>query len=144
MIKVQNKTTKRIRVIQIILFLIEIFLTTWPFIWGGQIVPGKTSFFTAMEMVSYIGSENPVLNTMGLCFLAFLVIPVIAVGFQIFDREYNLKNVVGIICSALGVICVILFVGPANLCFGSMCAMLLYLLTAFLSVMGIFARYLKS
>ncbi len=151
MLKVQNKTTKVIRVVQIILFLIQIFLTTWPFVWGGVIDPKlKQSTFTALDMISNIGSTTgnaateQALNVLGLCFIAFLVIPVIAVGFQIFDRYYNLKNIVGLICCTLGIICIILFVGAKFLCLGSLCAMILYLVSAFLSVMGIFARYLKN
>lgn len=151
MLKVQNKSTKAIRVIQIIIFLIQIFLTSWPYVWGGTILPQfKQSTFTALDMISNIGSTTgnaqteQALNVMGLCFISFLIIPIIAVGFQIFDRYYNLKNIVSLLCSALGIVCLILFVGARYLCFGSMCAMILYLVSAFLSVMGMFARNLKS
>ena len=151
MLKVQNKTTKAIRVIQIILFMIQIFLTTWPYVWGGVILPQyKQSTFTVLDMISNIGASTgnaqteQALNVMGLCFISFLVIPLIALGFQIFDRYYNLKNVVTLLCCTAGIICLILFVGARYLCFGSMCAMILYLVSAFLSVMGIFARYLKN
>ena len=34
MLAVQNKSTKRIRIIQIILFLVIIFLTSQPFVWN--------------------------------------------------------------------------------------------------------------
>lgn len=149
MLKVQNKATKTIRVIQIILFLILIYLTSQPFVWGGDQyfaeLKGKT--FTVLDMISYIGasgSHTSQLTTIGLCYIIFLVIPTVAVGFQIFDRQYNLKNVVGIICSFAGVMSIIYLVGAPYICFGSMVSLVLYLITAFLSVMGIFARFLKE
>ncbi|MBR2279884.1 MAG: hypothetical protein IJ903_03025 [Ruminococcus sp.] len=151
MLKVQNKSTKRIRVIQIIVFLIQIFLTSQPFVWGGAIFPQfKKNTFTVLDMISYIGTQSSdvkvtsTLTTIGLCYILFLVIPVVAVAFQIFDREYNLKNIVGIICSFAGVLAIIYLVGPQYLCFASMISLLLYLFSAFMSVMGIFARFLKT
>lgn len=151
MLKVENKTTKKIRVVQIIVFLIQIFLTSQPFVWGGAIFPQyKKNTFTVLDMISNIGANSAdpkaqgILTTIGLWYIVFLAIPVIALGFQLFDRQYNLKNAVGIICSFLGVIAIIYLVGPAYLCFASMISLLLYVFSAFMSVMGIFARYLKT
>ncbi len=151
MLKVENKATKRIRVVQIIVFMIQIFLTSQPFVWGGAIFPQfKKNTFTVLDMISNIGANSAdpkaqgVLTTIGLWYIVFLVIPVIALAFQLFDRQYNLKNVVGIICSSLGVIAIIYLVGAKYLCFASMISLLLYLFSAFMSVMGIFARYLKT
>ena len=148
MLKIQNKSTKRIRVAQIVFFLIQIYLCTVPYIWGGVVIPGEKSNFTVFDMVSMIGATTgnaeteQMLNYLGVAFIAFIALPVIAVGFQIFDRYYNLKNIISIICSILGVVLIIYFIG-GYLCFGSMVALILYLLTLFLSVMGIFARFLK-
>lgn len=237
MLAVQNKSTKRIRIIQIILFLVIIFLTSQPFVWNesyykdtvkdiaiesgdfvtmslvgkvdgkvftdekskeisyqvgddkfikgldknlighkenetftfklklpkkssNKAIAGKTAEFTAniksvtrkitftvFDMISYIGAAGngtSQLTTIGLCYILFLVIPAVALGFQLFDRKYNLKNIVGIICSAAGILCILYFVGAPYICFASMISIILYLLTAFLSVMGIFARYLKE
>ncbi|MCH5303626.1 MAG: hypothetical protein J1E41_02070 [Ruminococcus sp.] len=151
MLKIQNKSTKRIRVVQIVLFIIQIFLTSEPYVWGGAILTQyKTSSFTVLDMITNIGAStgnaesDQILSVMGICYTLFLIIPIIALGFQLFDREYNLKNVVGIICSFAGVICIMLFVGGNFLCLGSLIALLLYLVSAFMSVMGIFARYLKT
>ena len=151
MLKVENKTTKKIRVVQIIVFLIQIFLTSQPFVWGGAIFPQfKKNTFTVLDMISNIGANSAdpkaqgILTTIGLWYIVFLAIPVIALGFQLFDRQYNLKNVVGIICSFLGVIAIIYLVGPGYLCFASMISLLLYIFSAFMSVMGIFARFLKT
>ena len=147
MLKVADKTTKAIRVIQIILFMLQLFLTTWPYVWGGVILPQyKQSTFTVLDMISNIGASTgnaqteQALTVMGLCFISSTVSLISGLS----SRYYNLKNVVTLICCTAGIICLILFVGARFLCFGSMCAMILYLVSAFLSVMGIFARYLKS
>lgn len=181
--RIQNKSTKTIRVILIIVFLIQIILTSFPFIWsegtfkdlntqgseassswicsncGVENSPNTTqcescsavrkSTFTALDMIMYIGAStgNPdydnVLNVMGMCFMSFLLLPIIGVLFQIFDRYYNLKNIVGLLCSGLGVICILYFV-EGYLCIGSLFALLMYLVSFFFSVMGIFARLLKT
>lgn len=149
MVKIVNKSTKRIRVIQIILFLIQLFLTSTPFIWGGMIdLSKKQSTFTVLDMIMYIGAstgneaDDKTMSIIGVCFLSFIILPLIALCFQLFDRYYNLKNIAGLICSGLGVVCLVYFVG-SWLCLGAVVAMLLYLVSFFLSVMGIFARLLK-
>lgn len=153
MLKVQNKSTKRIRVLQIIIYLVQIFLTSMPYVWAGRVTSENADgvlSYSALGMISNIGIQTgdpateQMMNTLGICFISFLVIPVIALGFQIFDRYYNIKNVVSIICSFLGVLCIINFVGAQYLSLGSMLALILYVVSAFLSVMGIFARFLKE
>lgn len=144
MLKIENKSTNRIRVFQIILFIIQIFLTVTPFIGQGYLNSEKS--YTVIGMMSYIGSrgEASSLTVIGLCYSLFLILPVVAVLFQAFDRKYNLKNIVGILCSGAGVMLIIYFVGPAYLALGSFAALLLYLLTFFMSVMGMMARLVKT
>lgn len=151
MVKIQNKTTKRIRIAQIVFFLIQIYLTSTPFIWGGAILPDyKQSTFTVLDMISFIGSTTgnaqaeSALTKLGFMFILFVIIPVVALGFQLFDRNYNLKNIAGLICSFAGIMLIVFFIGGANICIGAMLALLLYLLTFFMSVMGIFARFLNQ
>jgi len=143
MLKIENSATKKIRVAQIVLFLIQIFLTTTPYIWAGRFELETKSSYTPFELVTYIGGSDET-TQIGLICSIFLIIPIIALGFQIFDRQYNLKNVVGLICSFLGVFAITYIIGPAYICYGGIFALLLYLVTFFLSVMGIFARYLKT
>lgn len=151
MIKIQNKSTKRIRVAQIVFFLIQLYLTSTPFIWGGAIIPEyEHSTFTVLDMISFIGATTDnaqtekALSMLGFMFILFILIPLIALGFQLFDRNYNLKNIVGLICSFAGVMLIVFFIGGANICIGALLSLLLYLLTFFMSVMGIFARYLNQ
>lgn len=144
MLKVQNRYTRRVRVAQIVFFLMLILLTSLPFAMAVIEKGGKTSLksFTALDFISYIGTDSRLSMLGGLC-IPFIVIPVIALGFQIFDRERNLKNIVGIICSVLGIFWLVqfvTFVGPDMMSIGSVLSIILYLLTAFLSIMGIFTR----
>lgn len=143
MLKVENKATKKIRVAQIVLFAVQIFLTSTPFIWKGWFEMESKSSYTPLELISYIGVSEETTKLAVMC-LPFLILPVIAVGFQIFDRQYNLKNVVGLICSGLGAVCVTYIIGPRYIAYGAVFSLLIYLVTFFLSVMGIFARYLKT
>lgn len=149
MLKIQNKTTKKIRVAQIILFMIQIFLTSMPFVWGGIIDPNSShSTYTVLDMIGYIGATtgsaagDRALNIVGITFLAFIILPAIALFFNIFDRFYNLKNVASLICSGLALMCIVYFIGNW-VCLGAVIAILLYLVNFFLGVMGIFARFLK-
>ncbi len=149
MLKIQNKSTKRIRVLQIVLFMIQIFLTSMPFVWGGIINPNSSqSTYTVFDMIGYIGSttgnatDERALNIIGIAFLAFVILPTIALFFNIFDRFYNLKNIISIICSGLALMCIVYFIGNW-ICLGAVIAILLYLVNFFFGVMGIFARYLR-
>lgn len=241
MLKIQTKTTKRVRIILIVLFLFQIFQITQPFMWSEEdmilqamgknnsiaygdnveltvksvvdgkeykdgsfsgkyhfdngfyfdafaekvkghnmgdefsfktdypkdysdkAVAGKTAeftvkinnlnkklVFTAMDFISLIGATdaktgevNRDLTTIGFCFLCFLILPIIAVGFQLFDFYYNIKNVVGFICSLLGVMAVIAFVGNF-IYYGAVVTLIVYLITSFLSIFGMIARYQKG
>lgn len=140
MIKIMNSATKKIRVAQIIFFLIQIFLTTFPYQYA--VVDRKYESYTVLDMLTFINQDEYAVKLVGFVSILFILIPVIALGFQIFDRFYNLKNIAGIICSFAGVM-LILTLDISCIDWGAIFAILLYLLTFFMSVMGVFARYLK-
>lgn len=148
MLKIQTKTTKRIRVVLIIFFMIQIFLTSQSFL--RFVYDGKMYSYTVLDMIYMIFKHNASADMLGktgisvMLFSLFLILPVIALGFQLFDFYYNLKNIVGIIVSITGVILVLEFVGLANLGGGSVLTMIIYIFTAFMSVMGMMARYVKT
>ena len=149
MLKIQTKSTKRIRVVLIISFMIQILLTSQPFIRGSA--DGKTlQYFSALKMISFIGAHDAngnylsEIGTPAIAYLVFLILPVTALLFQVFDFYYNIKNAIGFAASALGVVFIIYFVGPAYLGSGSLLTLIVYLFTAFMSVMGMMARYTQS
>ena len=148
MLKIQNKPTKRIRVVLIIFFMIQIFLTSQSFL--RFVYNGKLYSYTVLDMIYMIFKHSASADMLGgtgvsvILFSLFLILPVIALGFQLFDFYYNLKNVVGVIVSIAGVIMVLNFVGLGNLGGGSVLTMIFYVFTAFMSVMGMMARYVKT
>ena len=148
MLKIQNKSTKRIRIVLIIFFMIQIFLTSQSFL--RFMYDGKLYSYTVLDMIYMIFKHNASADMLGrtgisvMLFSLFLILPVVALGFQLFDFYYNLKNVVGVIVSIAGVIMVLNFVGIANMGGGSVLTLIIYIVTAFMSVMGIMARYVKT
>jgi len=148
MLKVQNKHTKRIRVVLIIAFAAQLLLTSQSFI--TFIYEDRVYNFTALSMISFIGAQDATgkylseIGTPAIAFLAFPIIAAVALGFQIFDFYYNLKNVVGIIVSIIGVFCVLNFVGISAMGFGATMTLIIYVFTMFMSVMGMMARYVRT
>ena len=148
MLKIQNKATKRIRVVMIISFMIQILLTSQSFL--RFIYNGEKYSYSVLDMIYMILKHNAsgdLMSKLGISVMAFslfLILPVIALGFQLFDFYYNLKNIVGIIVSVAGVYMILNFVGLANLGGGSVITLIIYIFTAFMSAMGIMARYLKA
>ena len=148
MLKIQNKSTKRIRVVLIIFFMIQIFLTSQSFL--RFVYDGKLYSYTVLDLIYMIFKHNAsadMLSRTGISimlFSLFLVLPVIALGFQLFDFYYNLKNIVGVIVSIAGVLMILNFVGLPNLGGGSVLTLIIYVFTAFMSVMGMMARYVQT
>lgn len=149
MLKVQNKSTKRIRVVLIISFMAHILLTGTAYFLRFP-YEGKLYQYTVLDMIYMIFKHNASADLFSgvgipiMMFSLFLILPVVALGFQIFDFYYNLKNIVGIIVSISGVYMILNFVGLPYIGTASMLALLLYIFTAFMSVMGMMARYTKT
>lgn len=145
MIKIEeNKTRKRLRITQCVLFLVQIFLCSFPFI-NGTASDGYFYSYSVLDIISFLGGEIP--NTASgdafkqaiPYFLIFLIIPIIGFFFCLFDKYRNLKNIVSIVCSAAGVVS-ILFIVSYLLSIGSLVALLLYILICFISTIALFAR----
>lgn len=149
MLKVQNKATKRIRIVLIISFMAHILLTGTAYFLSFP-YNGKLYQYTVLDMIYMIFKHNASADLFSgagipvMMFSLFLILPVIALGFQIFDFYYNIKNIVGIIVSISGVYMILNFVGLPYIGTASMLALLLYIFTAFMSVMGMMARYIKT
>lgn len=151
MLKIVNKTTKKLRIALIVFFLFILFANSLPFIYGSN-ANNELQYFTPVDMILFITAYTDdatmtesvrALQTAGASYLTFFIIPIIGFLFAAFDKERNLKNVVGIICSISGVLAIIYLVGPQFLCIGSLIVLFLYLVTFMLSIYGMFARYLK-
>ena len=148
--KIQNSATKKVRVVHIIALLIQILLTTQPYMRIDIVGDGNYTYMSVLKMLSLIGAHNDdgkymaALSNVGLWGILFMALPVIALGFQLFDFNYNLKNVVGFIASAAGILAILYLIGPAFIGSGSLFALILYIFTAFMSVMGMLARAIRT
>lgn len=145
MIKIEeNKTRKRLRVAQCVLYLLEIFMCSFPFI-NGTASNGYFYSYSVFDILSYLGGEIPdtasgqAFEQVIPFFFIFLIIPAIGFFFCLFDRYRNLKNIVSIFCCLAGVVS-ILFIVSYLLSIGSLIALLLYIAICFITTMAMFAR----
>ncbi len=116
---------------------------------GNERVFDKLIYYTAIDMFLEVTTivENPedqsALSAMAWSSLIFFAIPIIGFFFFLLDRERNLKNVAGILCSVAGIFAITYIAGP-YLSIGSLCAIVLYLVTFFLSMLAVCARYIVN
>lgn len=152
MLKIVNSTTKKLRIALCVLFILILFTNSLPYIYGLN-AEGQIAYFTPIDLLLYINATTDntqladglqSLQTVAVSYIVFFIIPIVGFLFAALDKQRNLKNAAGILCSIAGVLAVIYLVGPQFLCIGSLLAMLLYLVTLFLSVLGVFARYIKT
>ncbi len=144
----ENKTTKRLRVAQCVLYLLQIFFCTFPYIQG---ISSDNQFYsyTVFDMLSFMGGTFPsssggdALQKALPYFLIFLVIPIIGFFFCLFDKYRNLKNIVSIFCCLAGVLSILLIVGYL-ISLGSLISLLLYMVICFITTMAMFARIAKD
>ena len=116
---------------------------------GNERVFDKLIYYTAIDMFLEVTTivENPAdqgaLMAMAWSSVLFFAFPIIGFFFFILDRERNLKNVAGLLCSVAGIFSITYIAGP-YLSIGSLFAIILYLVTFFLSMLGICARYIVN
>lgn len=137
----ETKTIKRIRIIQCILFLFEIILLTLPYI--GGMIDGKYRYFTCIDLL-FGNTENQMPMVIRLASVVFLIIPIVGFLAASFDKTRNIKNIIGIAGSGIGVCAIVIMIGGEALALGSMLSLLLYLIIFFVSMLGVFSRILPN
>lgn len=145
MIKIEeNKTRKKLRIAQCVLYLVQIFMCTFPYI-NGTASDGYFYSYSVLDILSYLGGEFPDSSAGAAMqqaipfFFIFLIIPVIGFFFCLFDKYRNLKNIVSMLCCLAGVVSILFIVGYL-LSIGSLIALLLYIVICFITTMSMFAR----
>lgn len=140
----ENKTRKHFRIAQCVFYALLIFLCSMPFI-QGITSDGKFFSYSVLDLMSFIGGSAD--GTLGAAFLNYvmytpvlILIPIVGFFFCLFDRERNLKNIVSLVCSAAGIVSILLIAGAA-LSLGASLSLLIYLLISFLTTIAIFARF---
>lgn len=135
----ETKKQKKLRIAIWIFYLIEVFLSSTPFMVGK--VDGKTQSLTVLEIVVQPGFQYTAdQGKLALFYSLFLIIPLIGFFFCVFDRKTNIKNGVSFICSVLGVSVITFGIGGA-MASGALISLFIYLITALLSMYSIISFY---
>lgn len=141
----ENKTRKRLRITQCVLYLFQIFFCTMPYIQGVTTGSEYLQTYSVFDMISFWGGTIPN-NAMGsalktyLVFMPiFVIIPIIGFFFCALDKERNMKNIVSLLCCLFGVLSILLIVNRL-LSLGSMLSLIVYLVLCFITTMAMFAR----
>ncbi len=143
----ENKTRKGLRITLCILYLLQLVLCAWPYY--GYVKDGVFITDSVYEMLSALGSGNVIgatseefsaITTMLPFNLIFVIIPLVGFFFCAFDKERNLKNIVSLLCCLFGVLSIVTIVTMQFLSLGSVLALLLYILTSFISSLSMMAR----
>ena len=145
--KPENKTRKKLRITQCVLFLAQILFCTFTFVQIPNPDPTKLGFYaTVFDMLGYLGgdfhdvAQSSAFSSVLPLFFVFLVIPIVGFFFCALDKERNLKNIVSIICSLLGVFSILTIVSINFISYGSLFALLFYLLISFITAFAMMAR----
>lgn len=145
--KRENKTRKRLRITQCVLYLLEILFCTFTYIQIPNPDQSQLGFYaTAFDMIGYIGGNFPdtaqaqAFGSVLPLFLVFPIIPIIGFFFCAFDKERNLKNIVSVMCCLLGVFSILTIVSLNFISYGSLLALLFYILISFITAMAMVAR----
>lgn len=140
-----TKQSKTIKVVVAVLLAIQVFICSLPFVEFYNVgAKEKISFSVLQMMIGFDTSSAPELYKLAILSSLFIIVPAICFFIVVFDKYRPIKFIACIICSLLGVFGVSYLIGPQMLAFGSVVALLLYILIAFLSVLGLFSRYLKT
>lgn len=141
----ENKTRKRLRYSLCILYLIQIILCALPYYQYIDYDKNVLHSYSVLDIMAVWG--NNVSSAQGqavfhysLFVPIFFIIPIAGFFFCALDKERNVKNIASIICCLLGVLSILVMVSYA-LSLASLVALLLYILTCFLTTLSIFARF---
>ncbi len=132
-----NRTSKRLRIAVIVMYIIQVFLLTENYI-VGVINDGKELVQWSDFELIYHSIDT---GKFGAAAAAIVMALVPIVGFFVFsfDKTRNIKNIYGFFSSLLAVFLILFTIGD-NILLGSTISLILYLPIVFLSVMGMFSR----
>ncbi len=148
MIKIrENKTRKKLRITQCVLYLIQIFMCTLTFVHiPNPDSNGHDFYATVFDMLGYIGGSFPDISASAAFqsyypyFFIFPLIPIVGFFFCALDKERNLKNIVSVFCCLFGVLAILLIVTLNFMDIGSMLSLLFYILISFITAIAMMAR----
>lgn len=149
----ENKTRKRLRITQCVLYLLQVFLCTMTYVTiPNPSDPTNNFYATVFDMLSYLGGsgENVAQSQFSAFqsyipyYFIFILIPIIGFCFCAFDKERNLKNIVSLICCLIGVLAILLIITINYIDIGSTLALLLYIAISFITTIAMLSRLTKD
>lgn len=139
MARVPNKTENKLRIACCALYIAQVFFLTETYSYvetkGAETATGLSCFSLIYKSID-VGSIDLAIYS-----IIMAVIPIAGFFVFCFDRSRNIKNVYGILTSAVAMFLILSTIGGL-IGFGAMIAIILYIPIVFLSVMGMFARNL--
>lgn len=149
--KHETKTLKRFRIAQCVFFLMEILFCAFTFIHipnPGNPANGSTDFYaTVFDMIGFLfgasfpeGAASAAFQSALPVYLIFPIVPVIGFFFCALDKQRNLKNIVAIISCLVGVFTILTTVSLNFLSYGSLLALLVYIILSFITAVSMMAR----
>lgn len=138
----KSSAAKKIRIAQIVLFMVLIYFLTMTFGYQKITQAGKDAYYHAPTGFNLIFGEKLKFDAPGYSGWAYsvlLIIPAAACLTACFDANRNIKNLVGLLASIGGIIAILNLIGSA-IAIGSLLSLFVYLITAFISVLGFFAN----
>lgn len=142
--KEESKIAKRLRWIQIFLFTMLTLCLSMPF--GSTTVTheGHSAQFaaTGFDLIFSVQLTGE-LGAQVLVFSIFLIIPVACFFAACFDTKRNIKNIMSLIGSVVGISMITFYIGP-RMRIGALLSMLLYLCTFVVSMLSLLVKYSES
>lgn len=142
--KEESKIAKRLRLILIFLFTMITLCLSMPFGSTTVTYEGHTAQFaaTGFDLIFSVQLTGE-LGAQVLIFAIFLIIPVTCFLAACFDTKRNVKNILSLVGSIIGITMITFYIGP-RMCIGAFLSMLLYLCTFVVAMLSILVKYSEN
>ena len=147
----ENKTRKKLRITQCVLFLMLAVFCSFTFIEiPNPDLSGQNFYATVFDMLGYMGGSFPdtalseSFKSVLPFYFVFIIIPIVGFFFCAPDKERNLKNIVSIILCLAGVFSILTVVSLNFISYGSLFSLLVYILLSFITTIAMMARLTKD
>lgn len=142
---IENKPRKATRIILCILYIVEIAFCALPYY--GFVQSGKLVASSIFETFGKIGSND--YNSLGLTkfipiSILLVAIPIIGFVFCLIDKERNIKNIISLVCSVVGILLIVFGITYNFAFLGSWFALVLYTQIIQVTVLSMLARLIKG
>ena len=138
--KVESKSEKRIRIFLVVMFFLQILLTTTAFMWDPQTGQSITPLLMLIQTNGYSNSAEFMMGVYGGILVLF---PLVAFFFCLLDKKSKKKYLVSTLCVFTTVI-MICFLFRANLAAGAILTLIVNIITMFMTSQGFQATRMRE